>query len=305
MLTSKLERAVLLRCGCWGFTWRLAHSCDWVPNYCIGPNRHRSATSLVGMETLLVTRTPDGVVEVILNRPEKKNAVNHTMWNELSAVLASIEGDASARVVVLTGAGGAFCSGADLSGDDLVEGDWLSRMRKINQVALSLHQLSKVTIAKVTGIAAGAGCNMAFGCDLVIASASARFSEIFVKRGLSVDFGGSYLLPRLVGMHRAKELALFGEIIDAEVARELGIVNRVVADDAIDAFTNDWATRLAGGPPIAMSLTKAMLNDSFGRTMPEALEAEALSQTINFHTADTAEAIAAFREKRPPRFLGR
>ena len=256
------------------------------------------------METLLVTRTPQGVVEVIMNRPEKKNAVNSTMWRELSIVLSSVEEDPTVRVVVLTGAGGAFCSGADLSGDELVGGDGISRMRRINEVALSLHQLSKVTIAKVTGIAAGAGCNMALGCDLVLASASARFSEIFVKRGLSLDFGGSFLLPRLVGMHRAKELALFGEILDAESAKEMGLVNRVVPDDDIDALTNEWASRLADGPPIAMSLIKAMLNDSYARTMPEALEIEGLSQAINFRTKDTAEAIAAFREKRAPDFHG-
>ncbi|MDA8386033.1 MAG: enoyl-CoA hydratase [Actinomycetota bacterium] len=256
------------------------------------------------MQTLLVTRPHEAVLEITLNRPAKKNAINSEMWAELGEVLRHARDDRSLRVLVLGGAGGAFCSGADLSGTNLANTDTLSRMRSINEVALLLHNLPKPTIAKVSGIAAGAGCNMALGCDIIIASTSARFSEIFVRRGLSVDFGGSFLLPRLIGMHKAKELALTGEIIDAATASELGLVNRVVEDEELDRVVAEMAERLAGGPPIAMGLTKALLNESLGRTMEEALEAEAMSQTINGRTADSREAINAFLEKRAPHFVG-
>ena len=256
------------------------------------------------METLLVTRPHDAVLEVTLNRPAKKNAINAEMWTELTEVLRHAAEDRSVRVMVLGGAGGAFCSGADLSGTNLSGGDTLSRMRRINEVALLLHRLAKPTIAKVSGIAAGAGCNMALGCDIIIAGTSARFSEIFVRRGLSVDFGGSFLLPRLIGMHKAKELALTGDIIDAAAAKEIGLVNRVVEDGDLDAAVAEMAVRLAEGPPIAMGLTKALLNASLERSMEEALEAEALSQTINGKSADAREAISAFLEKRAPHFVG-
>ena len=256
------------------------------------------------MQTLLVTRTHDAVLEVTLNRPAKKNAINSEMWAELTEVLRHAGEDRSVRVLVLGGAGGAFCSGADLSDTNLAGSDTLSRMRAINEVALLLHRLHKPTIAKVSGIAAGAGCNMALGCDIIIADTSARFSEIFVRRGLSVDFGGSFLLPRLVGMHRAKELALTGEIIDAATAKEIGLVNRVVGEDELAGAVSELAERLAEGPPIAMGLTKALLNESFNRSMEEALEAEALSQTINGKSADAREAISAFLEKRAPHFVG-
>jgi 2-(1,2-epoxy-1,2-dihydrophenyl)acetyl-CoA isomerase len=178
-------------------------------------------------------------------------------------------------------------------------------MRHIGDVALRLHRLAKPTIAKVNGVAAGAGCNLALGCDLVVASDEARFSEIFARRGLSIDFGGSWLLPRLIGLHKAKELAFFAEVISAKEALEFGIVNRVVSAAELDAFVDDWATRLAAGPPLALSMTKTMLNNSFAVSMEQALEDEARSQTVNFGTADMAEAMAAFLEKRSPVFEGR
>jgi 2-(1,2-epoxy-1,2-dihydrophenyl)acetyl-CoA isomerase len=170
---------------------------------------------------------------------------------------------------------------------------------------LALHRLPKPTIAKVDGIAAGAGCNMALGCDLIVASEEARFSEIFARRGLSIDFGGSWLLPRLVGLHRAKELALLADIISAKEALELGLVNRVVPGVDLDGFVDAWARQLAAGPPIALAMTKSLLNQSFEVSMAHALEEEGRSQVVNFSTADTAEALAAFMEKREPRFQGR
>ena len=153
------------------------------------------------MQTLLVERSPEGIVTVTLNRPEKKNAIDGTMWNELTAVFREVAESASDRVLVLTGSGSAFCAGADLSADPGEKRHQLDRMHHFGWVGLALHEIPKPTIAKVNGVAVGAGLNLALGCDLIVAGESARFSEIFVKRGLAIDLGGSWLLPRLVGLH--------------------------------------------------------------------------------------------------------
>ncbi len=172
----------------------------------------------VSTETIIVERD-GGVVTVTLNRPERKNAGNGLMWQELSATFAEVARRRDDRVVVLTGAGGAFCSGADIADPSGVSGDptdpHIVRMQFFGQVMLALHKLPKPTIAKVRGIAAGAGMSLALGCDLTVASDNARFSEIFARRGLSVDGGSSWLLPRLVGLHKAKELAYFADILSA------------------------------------------------------------------------------------------
>jgi enoyl-CoA hydratase/carnithine racemase len=256
------------------------------------------------VETIEVSRE-SGVVTITLNRPAKKNAANAQMWSELLETFRSISSGED-RVVVLTGAGGEFCAGADLTagGTGAPGQHQLAAMRHIGDVALSLHRLPIPTIAKVRGVAVGAGCNMALGCDLVVASENARFSEIFARRGLSIDFGGSWLLPRIVGMHRAKELALFADIIDAAEAERIGLVNRVLPDDEIDEFVVAWAARLAAGPPIALAMTKRMLNNSLEVTMPQALDDESVAQSLNFTTADTMEAMKAFVDKREPRFEG-
>jgi 2-(1,2-epoxy-1,2-dihydrophenyl)acetyl-CoA isomerase len=258
------------------------------------------------LESITVDRA-DGVVTITLRRPEKKNAADAAMWNELLAEFRAIAANADDRAVVLTGAGGNFCSGADLwqGADGEAPRHQLSAMRHITDVCLALHRIPQPTIAKVRGVAVGAGLNMALACDLIVASDDARFSEIFAKRGLSLDFGGSWLLPRLVGMHRAKELALLAEIIDAEQAAAMGLVNRVLPGDELDAFVADWAERLAAGPPIALAMSKRLLNNSLAVTLEEALDDEGLSQTVNFGTRDTVEAIKAFVEKRDPVFEGR
>ncbi len=260
------------------------------------------------LETLIVERA-DGVVTVTMNRPARKNAANGLMWRELQATFEDVATDRHDRVMVLTGAGDAFCSGADLGDASDVAGrpgdPYLVQMRALGDVALRLHRFPKPTIAKVGGIAAGAGMSLALGCDLVVAGDTARFSQIFSKRGLSVDFGSSWLLPRLIGLHRAKELAFFADIISAAEAAEFGIVNRVVLADQLDAFVDDWAHRLATGPPLALSMTKSMLNNSFAVSMEQALEDEARSQAVNFASADTTEALTAFIEKREPTFEGR
>ena len=258
------------------------------------------------METLEVVRR-DGIVTVTMNRPQRKNAANGTMWQELLATFREVADSTTDRVMVLTGAGGEFCSGADLTdgGARAAGKHALASMRTISEIALTLQRMPQPTIAKVRGVAVGAGCNMALVCDLVVASTTARFSEIFARRGLSLDFGGSWVLPRRIGLHKAKELALFGDIIDATEAERIGLVNRVVADEKLDEFVDDWATRLAAGPPIALAQTKRMLNNAMNVTLEEALDDEGAAQSVNFATKDTVEAMLAFAEKREPKFTGR
>ena len=199
------------------------------------------------METLRVSRA-DGIVTVVLDRPAKKNAINGTMWGELVALFDEVATRADDRVLVLTGAGDGFCSGADLTDDTNSRelrggvGASLRQMRIVGRAALRLHQLPQPTIAAVNGVAAGAGCNLALGCDLIVASDRARFSEIFSRRGLSVDFGGSWLLPRLVGLHKAKELVFLAEVIDAAEAARIGIVNRVVPTTSSPSRWPSWRT---------------------------------------------------------------
>jgi 2-(1,2-epoxy-1,2-dihydrophenyl)acetyl-CoA isomerase len=256
------------------------------------------------METLLVERK-DGVVQVTMNRPEKKNAISYTMFRELLETFGAVNESPEDRVLVLTGAGGNFSSGADLTAGDTPDWHQLDKMQFYGSVGLALHQISKPTIAKIRGVAVGAGLNLGLGCDLIVASEDARFSEIFARRGLSLDVGGSWLLPRLIGLHRAKELALFADIVPADEAERMGLVNRVVPDAELDGFVDDWARRLAAGPPLALAQSKRMLNNAFTYGLAEALDAEGMAQSVNAATDDTREAMAAFLEKRPPRFEGR
>src|SRR5918995_7018277 len=248
------------------------------------------------LETLVVERSA-GIVTMTLNRPDKKNAVNRTMWRELVQVFDEVADTPDDRVLVITGAGDGFCSGADLTdtgnADELRGGVGASlrQMRVVGRAALRLHELPKPTIAAVNGVAAGAGCNLALGCDLIVASDRARFTEIFSKRGLNVDFGGSWVLPRLVGLHKAKELVFFADIIDATEAERIGIVNRVVPADDLAKVAGDLATRLAALPPVQLSISKRLLNQSFSVSMADALEFEDTAQSMNFASKDTAEAM--------------
>ena len=275
------------------------------------------ASIVYAMETLQVFRE-NSVVTVTINQPKKKNAINSAMWDGLTEIFREIASRVDDRVVIVTGAGDDFCSGADLSGRGGSGGGaagagagtqnqvhHLAAMRRVNDACIALQRLPQPTIAKVRGVAVGAGCNLALGCDLVVASQTARFSEIFARRGLSLDFGGSWLLPRRIGMHRAKELALLAEIVGASDALEMGLINRVLPDGEVDAFVENWARKLAEGPPIALAQTKRLLNNSLNVTLEEALDDEAAAQTINFATSDTAEAMRAFIEKREPKFTGR
>ena len=258
------------------------------------------------MDELKIERSDAGVVTVTLNQPAKKNAVSPPMWDAMAELFRGVAVDEGVRAVVVTGEGDSFCSGADLwlpPGEE--HPHRLTSMRRVGAAIQSLHDLPQPTIARVPGVAAGAGCSLALACDLIVASDRARFSEIFAKRGLAVDGGSSWLLPRMVGLHRAKELAFYAEILSAEEAAGFGLVNRVVPHEELDDFVDDWAARLAAGPPIALGLSKRLLNNSTHTTMAQALEDEGRAQTITLASRDTAEAIAAFAEKRDPTFHGR
>ena len=248
----------------------------------------------------------DGVATITIDRPEVRNAITATGWTGLHDLFDEVARDDSVRVLVITGAGEDFCSGADVGGDPRDRGGHpLDGMRSVGRACQTLHTLPKPTIARVDGVAAGAGLNMALACDFVLASDRSRFSEIFARRGLNIDFGGSFILPRIVGMQKAKELVLLADILDAERAQEMGLVNRVVPQSELDTVVEEFVSKLKAGPPIALATSKKLLNQSFTSTLEEALEAEGIGQAYQFTTADTVEAMTAFVEKRDPRFTGR
>lgn len=256
----------------------------------------------------------DGLVTITFNRPEKKNALNAECWTTLDRELEAIAFNPDDRAVMITGAGGNFSAGADLSPRD-PNGVTLGltgrpvqpivqEMRVVGDMILRLHRLPKPTIAKVDGVAIGVGLGVALACDLVVASDRARFSEIFTKRGLALDGGNSWILPRIVGLQQAKYLAFFGDVIGAAEARELGLVTSVVPADELDDVAGEWARRLAAGPTLALSLTKRLLNSSGMSTFEQAVEDEARCQHIAYTTADMQEGIASFLQRREPNFRG-
>ncbi|MBJ7338310.1 enoyl-CoA hydratase-related protein [Mycolicibacterium sp.] len=244
----------------------------------------------------------DGVRTLTLNRPHRKNAIDAQLWRELAEALRAAGRDGDVRALVITGAGGAFCSGADIGTGENVHPR--RKLDRLTDVAMSLHQLSVPTVAKVSGVAVGAGWNLALGCDLVVATPESTFSQIFARRGLSVDLGGSWLLPKLVGLQQAKRLVLLGDMIDAAEAHSLGLVTWVAPAGDIDGFVDELAARLAAGPPFALAQSKALLNDGANCTLAAALANEARAQPGNFATADSGEAYAAFASKREPEFTG-
>jgi enoyl-CoA hydratase/carnithine racemase len=244
----------------------------------------------------------DGVRTMTLNRPQRKNAIDARLWHQLADTLRATARDESVRALVITGAGGVFCSGADIgTGEDVHP---RHKLHRLSDVALALHELAVPTVAKVTGVAVGAGWNLALGCDLVVATPNSRFCQIFSKRGLSIDLGGSWLLPKLVGLQQAKRLVLLADMIDAAEAHALGLVTWVVPAEEIDAFVDDLTDRLAAGPPFALAQSKALLNDGADSTFAQALANEARAQPGNFATADSGEAYDAFAVKRDPEFTG-
>jgi 2-(1,2-epoxy-1,2-dihydrophenyl)acetyl-CoA isomerase len=251
------------------------------------------------------------VATLTLNRPERLNALGADMREQLLAALERLEADPAARVIVITGAGRGFCSGGDVKemSERRAKGTMVRREGEIvpirDRILLKLQALPKPVIAAVNGIAAGAGMNLALGCDLRIASDQAAFGQVFVKRGLHPDWGGTYLLPRLIGTAKALELILYGELVPAPEALRLGLVNRVAPHAEFPAAWREWAEQLAEGPPIALGLAKRGVYRNLQTDLAAALEYETYAQQIVWASEDAGEGIRAFVEKRPPRFQGR
>ncbi len=239
--------------------------------------------------------------------PSRKNAVPPSGWSELAEAFDAFE-DSPQRVLVVTGADGDFCAGADMHKEVIATpsaADNAARMRRTNAAALALHRISKPTIAAVDGVAVGAGMNLALGCDIVVATNRARFSEIFVKRGLTVDFGGTWLLPRLIGLARARELALTGRILGAGEAFEMGMIAAVVPAEALSSTVTEMAEVLSAGAPLAQAIIKRALDRSSSMTFEQALSFEEQAQAVLLGSEDLVEGAAAFVQKRDPRFEGR
>jgi 2-(1,2-epoxy-1,2-dihydrophenyl)acetyl-CoA isomerase len=270
------------------------------------------------MSDILLVRDEGGVRWLTLNRPERRNAISPDLRDELLAQLDDARTNEEVRCVVITGAGDAFCSGADLArssvtGSAAAGAHQVPDVRAVREsmkagmqrIVAALWELDKPVIAAVNGVAAGGGAQLAPFCDLVIAGESARFIEIFSKRGLAVDSGGGWILPRLVGIHRAKELVFLADALPAAGALEWGLVNRVVPDGALEQAARELAERLAAGPTRALGFSKQLLNRALVADLTEAPDEEATAQALNSQTDDFREGVRAFAEKRPPQFKGR
>ncbi|MFG2399264.1 enoyl-CoA hydratase/isomerase family protein [Streptomyces lydicus] len=262
------------------------------------------------VDSLILHTTDNGVSWLTLNRPEALNALTRDQRERLIDRLADASADPDVRAVVLTATGKGFCAGADLRGappaGERVAGDVARMIRHgAQRLIAAVQDCEKPVIAAVNGTAAGLGAHLALACDLVLAAASARFIEVFVRRGLVPDGGGAYLLPRLIGPQRAKELMFFGDALPAAEAERLGLVNRVVPDDALTTTAREWAERLAAGPTRALTLTKQLVNASLESDRATAFAAEATAQEINMATADAREGVASFVERRDPTYRGR
>lgn len=258
---------------------------------------------------MIRTETQDQITTITLDRPEKLNAFGGTMREDLLAALRAADGEPSCRVVVITGAGRAFCAGGDV--------DFMSRLQKDGDVAsfrslldagrdivTQIAEMPKPVVAAVNGVAAGAGCNLALACDYRIASEAATLGETFVRIGLHPDWGGTWFLPRLVGPGRALEILMTGRMIDATEALAIGMVDRVVPADEFASETATLARAIAQGPPLAIAGIKRALAASRTNTLRAQVDLESEHQLRAFRSHDAGEGMTAFFEKRSPRFEG-
>jgi 2-(1,2-epoxy-1,2-dihydrophenyl)acetyl-CoA isomerase len=263
-------------------------------------------------QTTVLSDRADGIMTITLNRPEAANAVRPDDRDALIALLADADADEQVRVVVLRANGKHFCSGADVGslaerrgqGEKRVLEPTKRIMNGAQKLVASVLDCNKPVIAAVQGAATGLGAHLVYASDLVIATENAYFAESFVKRGLVVDGGGCYLLPRRIGMQKVKEMAFFGERLTAAEALALGLVNRVVDADDFDAAVADFAGRLANAPTTAIAFTKRLLNDSPDTDRSGAFVAEAMAQELQSYSHDSKEGVQSFVEKRPTEFTG-
>lgn len=253
----------------------------------------------------------DGVATITLNRPEVLNALTFEVYAQLRDLFAALRTDDAVKVVVLTGAGEAFCSGGDVHGiiGELLERDLKGHLdftRMTGAVVQHMRLLDKPIIAALNGMTAGAGAVLALASDLRVASETARFAFLFSRVGLTgADMGAGYLLPKVVGLGRAFELLLLGDTIDAATAERYGLVNRVVPRDEVMNATMEWARRLASGPTQALAMTKRMLNNEPHMDLVSAIEAEAQAQALLLMGEDHRRFYEAFTAKRRPEWVGR
>ncbi len=264
------------------------------------------------MTTDLLESVQDRVATLTMNRPDRRNAMSRDMLEALLESLVRIGADGDVGAMILTGAGGAFCAGGDVKamaeGKEFAEEGLEAKargLRRVMEVSRLLHEMPKPAIALVPGAAAGAGLSLCLACDMRIASESAKFTTAFARVGYSGDFGGSYYLTSLVGTAKARELYYMADLVDAQTALSLGMVNRVVTDDELEAVGNEVAERIAAGPSIALGYMKRNLNAAEHVALGELLDLEALHHSRCGMTEDHKEATKAFVEKRQPVFHGR
>jgi 2-(1,2-epoxy-1,2-dihydrophenyl)acetyl-CoA isomerase len=250
------------------------------------------------------------LVTVTLDRPGTRNACSMNMWLAIRDAFRDVAAS-DARCVILTGANGDFCSGADIvksedkPADSGWEGSKLTAMRQLAESVVAVHDCPVPVIAKVDGVAVGAGFGLALAADMLWCSDRARMSAVFAKLGLSLDYGSSWFLVQRLGLHRAKEVAYTAEMMDAARIAQIGLANAVVPVEELDDAVAAVAERIVGGPPMALSMTKRMLDNAAGSSLVQALETEAIAQNVNLGTSDLVEALTAFAEKRSPVFHGR
>ena len=261
----------------------------------------------------IILKKEEGIATLILNRPERGNALNRQMCDELAVALDEVARDKEMRVLILTGAGRGFCGGGDISemGESSIYTQWEAEtMRQyirqiVQRITLSLRRLEIPTIAMVNGFAVGSGFDYACACDIRIGSEKARFAIAFIRVGLAPETGGGYLLPRVVGLSKALEILYTGKWVDAKEAERIGLLNKLVSAEDLERETMKLARQLAKAPPISIRLTKQLVNKGLGTDLETALEMAAAYQAIVMNSEDHREGVAAWREKREAVYQGR
>jgi len=251
----------------------------------------------------IILEIKDHIATITLNRPDRLNALNDQMADELNDVAISIDRDDDVRVVIITGAGRAFCSGRDLKGERTGSSEIGHSLP--DRIFAALNNIEKPIIASINGVAVGGGCTMTLSCDIRIASEEARFQLPFTRLGICTEIGSTYLLPRLIGMGKACELLLTSKMIDAKEANEMGLVNQVVPASELVKTTYEMARNIAKFPPLSVKMNKRGLYQSMNSDLTSQLRYEALASAYLRDTEDAKEAIQAFQEKREPIYKGR